>query len=215
MRLAILISGRGSNMRAICDACRRGEIDAAAIEVIADRADAAGLGVAQQLGHATRLVDASTFPTRLAFEQALQAALDQFAADAIALAGFMRILGEEFVAAYAGRMLNIHPSLLPKYKGLHTHGRVLAAGEPLHGATVHYVTAELDGGPRVLQGRVRVLPGDDEHSLSARVQACEHIIYPRVLGWLSRGRLHLRGGTAELDRVPLTEPLQEDFGEIN
>jgi phosphoribosylglycinamide formyltransferase-1 len=123
----------------------------------------------------------------------------------------MRILSPEFVGAFAGRMLNIHPSLLPRHKGLHTHRHVLEAGDTEHGATVHYVTPELDGGPAILQARIRVRPDDDPTSLAARVQRCEHLIYPRVVDWIARGRLCCPAGVPELDGHPLVSPLVEDF----
>ena len=146
-----------------------------------------------------------------ALEQALAGVLERHRPDAIALAGFMRILSASFVARYLGRMLNIHPSLLPAYRGLHTHRRVLAAHEAEHGASVHFVTAELDSGPVVLQSKVAVEPGDTEATLSARVQATEHIIYPRVLGWLAQRRLAWRDGAAWLDGRRLESPIVEDF----
>ncbi len=145
------------------------------------------------------------------FEQRLAAALDARRPQVIALAGFMRILSAPFVQRYQGRMLNIHPSILPAYRGLHTHRRVLEAGDPWHGASVHFVTPELDGGPVVLQSRVPVQPGDTEGTLSARVQASEYIIYPRVLGWFAQGRLTWHDGAAWLDGKPLVKPLVEDF----
>ena len=138
--------------------------------------------------------------------------LDASRPDLVVLAGFMRVLSERFVARYAGRMLNIHPSLLPRYRGLHTHRRVLEAGDREHGASVHFVTAELDGGPIALQSRVPVAPADTEASLSARVQATEHIIYPRVIGWIADGRLVARGDRAWLDGKPLEAPIVEEFG---
>ena len=145
------------------------------------------------------------------FEQQLAATLDAQRPDVIALAGFMRILSAPFVGRYLGRMLNIHPSLLPAYRGLHTHRRVLEAGDAWHGASVHFVTPELDGGPVVLQSRVPVRPGDTESTLSARVQASEYIIYPRVLGWFAQGRLTWQYDAAWLDGKPLVKPLVEDL----
>ncbi|MEY2855127.1 MAG: phosphoribosylglycinamide formyltransferase 1, partial [Pseudomonadota bacterium] len=183
LRLAVLISGRGSNMVAIARACGQGSIGAQVAIVIADQPDAAGLPRARDMGLATHVVDLKSFrgprgTDRLAFESALAEAIDAASPDLVVLAGFMRILSPGFVQRYEGRMLNIHPSLLPSYKGLHTHERVLAAGEREHGASVHFVTAELDGGPVVLQGRIPVLPGDDAKRLSARVNELEWTLYP-------------------------------------
>jgi phosphoribosylglycinamide formyltransferase-1 len=209
LRLVVLISGRGSNMAAIARACAAGHIGARIVRVIADQPEAGGIALALQLGLEVAVVARSRYADRAAFEAALGAALDAAAPDLIVLAGFMRVLSPEFAARYAGRMLNIHPSLLPAYRGLHTHERVLAAGEREHGATVHYVTAELDGGPPVLQARVPVLPGDTPASLSARVQEQEHIIYPKVIGWIADGRLREADGAAWLDGRRLERPVIE------
>jgi phosphoribosylglycinamide formyltransferase-1 len=209
LQLAILISGRGSNMLAVARACLSGSIAAHVTVVISDRADAAGLVRARELGLQTATV---TQPRgEPGFEAALAATLDTHQPDAIALAGFMRILSGPFVARYLGRMLNIHPSLLPAYRGLHTHRRVLAAHDAEHGASVHFVTAELDGGPIVLQSKVAVEPGDTEATLAARVQATEHIIYPHALGWLAQQRLAWRDGAAWFDGRRLDAPIVEDF----
>ena len=211
LRLAILISGRGSNMSALARACQQGRLHARLSVVIADRADAGGLPIARDLGIATAAVEHSRFPDRSAFEHALDEALLNAGFDLLCLAGFMRILSPEFTARHAGRTLNIHPSLLPKYRGLHTHRRVLEAGDAEHGASVHFVTAELDGGPVVLQSRLPVLRGDTEDSLAARVLATEHVIYPKTIGWLAEGRLQWRDGRPWLDNEPLTVPIVEDF----
>jgi len=207
LRLAVLISGRGSNLLAIHAACQRGTLDAGIVLVASDRA-APGIDAAQALGLPTRVIDARDYPDRAAHDAAMQGCIDAAGADLVVLAGYMRILTAGFVAHYAGRLLNIHPSLLPRHKGLHTHRRVLEAGEPEHGASVHYVTAELDGGPVVLQARVPVLPGDTEATLSARVQGREHSIYPQVLQWIASGRLVYRDGPV-LDGEPLLAPRQE------
>ena len=211
LQLAVLISGRGSNMAAIARACAAGEIDARVRLVVSERAGVAGLDTARALGLETRTVAWSGATDRPHFERALDRALADAGAELIVLAGFMRILSQQFVETRIGRILNIHPSLLPLYRGLHTHRRVLAAGERVHGASVHFVTAELDGGPVILQSRVAVLPDDTEEALSARVQATEHIIYPRVIGWLADGRLAWRGERPWLDGKPLEVPLVEDF----
>jgi phosphoribosylglycinamide formyltransferase-1 len=209
-RLAILISGRGSNMVAIARACRAGSIAARVAVVISDRADAPGLASAAELGIETTVLQPQAGGSA-GLERSLAAALQVHQPDVIALAGFMRILSGRFVDHYLGRMFNIHPSLLPAYRGLHTHRRVLEAGDTEHGASVHFVTAELDGGPVVLQSRVAVEPGDTETTLSARVQATEHIIYPRVLAWCAQRRLAWREGAAWLDGRRLQAPLVEDF----
>jgi phosphoribosylglycinamide formyltransferase-1 len=211
LELAILISGRGSNMAAIARACLEGRINARVSLVICDRPGVAGLTVARDLGIEARVVPWQAAPDRAAFELSLGAALDARKPDIIVLAGFMRILSAQFVERYAGRMLNIHPSLLPKYRGLHTHRRALEAGDTEHGASVHFVTAELDGGPVVVQSRVAIRTDDTEADLSARVQTTEHTIYPRVIGWLADGRLTWRNGQAWLDGKPLDTPIVEDF----
>jgi phosphoribosylglycinamide formyltransferase 1 len=209
LRLAILISGRGSNMEALASACASGALAARVAVVVADRGAAAGLDAARARGLETAaLVHALE---RGAFERALEAVLERYRPDAVALAGFMRVLSAEFVAHYLGRMFNIHPSLLPKYRGLDTHRRVLEAGDAVHGASVHFVTPQLDAGPVVLQSQVAVLPADTEATLAARVLATEHVIYPRVLGWFADGRLAWRDDAAWLDGRRLTAPLVEDF----
>ncbi|MDP8985074.1 MAG: phosphoribosylglycinamide formyltransferase [Pseudomonadota bacterium] len=182
--------------------------------VLSDNPAAAGLALARDLGVAARSVAAPVAvppldkqAARLAFDRSMAAAIDECTPDLIVLAGFMRILSAEFVDRYAGRILNIHPSLLPKYPGLHTHRRVLAAHDRVHGATVHFVTAELDGGPPVLQSHVAVQPDDDEATLAARVQVQEHKIYPRAVSWYCEGRLRCREGRAWLDGTALAEPL--------
>ena len=212
LALAIVISGRGSNMAAIAQACARGKIGARVVRVIADRPDAGGIAVAHSLGLETAVVAARDFADRAAFERALAAAIDASGARLVVLAGFMRILSPEFAQRYAGAMLNIHPSLLPKFPGLHTHERVLQAGDPIHGASVHFVTGELDAGPVVLQARVPVLPGDTAGRLSARVQQHEHIIYPEAIGLIAAGRLRLVEGTPYLDGQPLEQPLVRPAG---
>lgn len=211
LRLVVLISGRGSNMTAIARACRAGQIHAEVVSVIADRADAAGLAGAAGLGAATATVPRATGEAARDFEARLAGAIDAAQPGLIALAGFMRILSAGFVARYLGRMLNVHPSLLPAYRGLHTHRRVLAAGAREHGASVHYVTPELDAGPVVLQSRVPVRAGDAEAALAARVLRTEHVIYPRVIGWVADGRLKWHDGAAWLDGARLDQPIVEDF----
>lgn len=189
--LVILISGRGSNMEAIVRAAIPGARIAA---VIANRPDAAGLTFAQSHGIATAVVDHKLFVDRAAFDAALAETIDGFAPDLVVLAGFMRVLTAGFVEHYAGRLINIHPSLLPSFPGLHTHQRALEAGVRVHGATVHYVTADLDCGPIVIQAVVPVLEEDDEKSLSARVLALEHRIFPQAIRWIIDGRAHIESG---------------------
>ena len=198
-------------MAAIARACRERRIAAEVAVVLAERPEAAGLMIAQELGLEARAIPWPGTARRVEFEQAAEAALEETGAQLIVLAGFMRILSGPFVAAHAGAILNIHPSLLPKYPGLHTHRRVLDAGDREHGATVHFVTDELDGGPRILQAKVPVLEDDTEDSLCARVQTTEHIIYPRVIGWRADGRLLWRAGSPWLDGRPLAAPLVETF----
>jgi phosphoribosylglycinamide formyltransferase 1 len=188
MAVVILISGRGSNMQAILEA----GIPVAA--VISNRADAAGLAIAAQRGVATAVVDHRRYATRDAFDAALAAEIERHAPRLVVLAGFMRILTPGFVARFAGRIVNIHPSLLPAFPGLDTHARALAASAKRHGCTVHFVTAELDHGPIIAQASVPVLPGDTEHSLAARVLQQEHQLYPRAIRWFLEGDLVIEGG---------------------
>jgi len=189
--IVILISGRGSNMEAIVKACAAEAWPARIAAVISSRPDAAGLAFASAHGIATAVVDHKAFPSRDAFDAELAQVIDGFAPDVLALAGFMRILGADFTRRYEGRMLNIHPSLLPSFPGLRTHQRALEAGCQFSGATVHFVTAELDHGPIVAQAVVAVQPGDDEASLAARVLKLEHRMYPQALRWLVQGQLSL------------------------
>jgi phosphoribosylglycinamide formyltransferase-1 len=217
LRLAVLISGRGSNMLSIARECLAGRLAAQLALVLADQPAAPGLAAAASLGLAVQSVDPARFRQegrldKAGLEAAMAQAIDAANPDLIVLAGFMRVLSPAFVAHYAGRILNIHPSLLPRHKGLHTHERALAAGDAEHGVSVHYVTAELDGGPVVLQARVPVLPGDDVASLAARVQREEHIIYPQVIDWIARGRLQCIDGKLQLDGAPLAAPLQRTAG---
>jgi phosphoribosylglycinamide formyltransferase-1 len=192
-RIVILISGRGSNMQAIVRRCAQDGWPAQVAAVIANRSDAAGLAFAREHGIATAVVEHRAHASREAFDHALAAAIDAQRPDLVVLAGFMRILGPGFVRRYDGRLLNIHPSLLPAFPGLHTHRRVLEAGCKVSGATVHFVTADLDHGPIVMQSVVPVLAGDDEASLAERVLATEHRIYPRSVEWFVRGSLRVDG----------------------
>lgn len=192
-RIVILISGRGSNLQAIAERCAEQGWPAQVVAVVANRPDAAGLAWAAARGIATAVVDHRGFASREAFDAALAEVVDGHAPDLVALAGFMRILGDDFVRRYAGRMLNTHPSLLPAFPGLHTHRRALEAGCQVVGATVHFVTPALDHGPIVMQGVVPVRPGDDEQSLAERVLAVEHVIYPLSVRWFVEGRLRIDG----------------------
>jgi phosphoribosylglycinamide formyltransferase-1 len=207
LKLAVLLSGRGTNMLAIARSCREGLIGAQLAGVISDRPDAPGIAAARELALRTSVIDAQQYPGRAAFEDALEAALRHCGAELIALAGFMRILSPGFVQRHRGRMLNIHPSLLPRYQGLHTHRRVLQAGESEHGASVHFVSEVLDGGPVICQARVPVRAGDSEAGLAARVQRQEHRIYPFVIGLIASGRLQLQGATILLDGAALASPI--------
>jgi phosphoribosylglycinamide formyltransferase-1 len=202
-RIVILLSGRGSNMQAVVERCAAERWPATVAAVVSNRPDASGLAWAAQRGIATAVVDHRAHPDREAYDAELARVIDGFAPDLLVLAGFMRILGETFVRRYAGRMLNVHPSLLPAFTGLHTHRRAIAAGCKLAGATVHFVTPELDHGPIVSQAAVPVLPGDDEKALSERVLAVEHHLYPQAVGWFVHGRLQLRDGiVTQLDGEP-------------
>jgi phosphoribosylglycinamide formyltransferase-1 len=208
--VAVVISGRGSNMEAIARAASSAERGYRVVRVIADRPTAGGIARAAALGIPTSVVPVKDYADRSDFEAALAAEIDATGAHLVVLAGFMRILSPEFVRRFEGRLLNIHPSLLPAYKGLDTHARVLAAGDSHHGASVHYVTAELDGGPVVMQGRLAVRAGDTPESISARVHTLEHIIYPNVCTLIAAGRVAWRNGTVYFDDEPLASPLIEE-----
>ncbi|MGO8828365.1 MAG: phosphoribosylglycinamide formyltransferase [Steroidobacteraceae bacterium] len=206
--IVVLISGRGSNMRALVERSREPAMGYEVSAVLSDNPAANGLALARDLGVTARALAPAAASDRAAYELELAAAIDEHAPSLITLAGFMRILSAQFVARYAGRMLNIHPSLLPKFPGLHTHRRALEAHEAQHGATVHFVTEQLDGGPPVIQAQVKVEPDDDEDSLAARVQSQEHRIYPLAVHWYCTGRLRYAQGRAWLDGAPLCGPVQ-------
>ena len=217
-RVVVLISGRGSNMAALMEAGKRPNCPYEIVAVISNRPEAKGLETAQAAGVATAVVDHKAFDTREAFEEVLHETLLTFGAELVACAGFMRIMTAGFVQRWEGRMLNIHPSLLPSFKGLHTHRRALEAGVCLHGATVHFVTAELDGGPIIIQGAVPVLPDDDEETLAARVLEVEHQIYPAALWQVAAGKCRLENGKMVKKGWPVDEtarlicPSPEVFG---
>ncbi|UCE32282.1 MAG: phosphoribosylglycinamide formyltransferase [Burkholderiales bacterium] len=192
-RIAILISGRGSNMAALIAACERERWPAEVVAVLSDREGAAGLERARASGVTTEVVARSAFDSRESFDAALAARIDHYRADLVALAGFMRVLGDDLVERLGPRLVNIHPSLLPAFPGLHTHRRALEAGVRVHGATVHFVTAQLDRGPIIAQAAVAVHAGDTESSLAARVLAAEHRLYPLALRWLVEDRVRIDG----------------------
>lgn len=202
-RIAVLLSGRGSNFQSILSASQSGTLGGDIALVISNRPGAGGLDIARDAGIETALIDHQAYSTREAFDADLAGALESQSPDLIVLAGFMRILTPEFVSRFAGRLMNIHPSLLPLYPGLHTHQRALDAGDMHAGATVHYVTGELDGGPPVLQAKVTVEPDDDADSLAARVLRLEHQIYPQAIAWHLSERLQFTAGRLTLDGVAL------------
>ncbi|MBX3522168.1 MAG: phosphoribosylglycinamide formyltransferase [Xanthobacteraceae bacterium] len=187
-RVAILISGRGSNMRALIEAAKAKDFPAEIVLVLSNVPDAGGLDFARQHGIETEVIEHKKFPSREIFDNAMDVALNRANAEIVCLAGFMRLLSPRFVEKWRGRMINIHPSLLPAYKGLHTHSRAIEAGEKFAGCTVHFVTPELDDGPTILQAKVPVLPGDTEETLAARVLEQEHKIYPQALRLVAEGK---------------------------
>jgi len=195
LRVVVLISGSGSNLQALIDQTASGELPIDIVAVISNRPDVQGLARAASANIPTQVLDHKDFSKRDEFDRALMAAIDIFSPGLVVLAGFMRILTAEFTHHYLGRMLNIHPSLLPKFQGLHTHQRALEAGETHHGVTVHFVTDELDGGPAVVQARVPILPTDDAAALAKRVQRQEHVIYPLAVKWFALGQLQMRAGS--------------------
>ncbi|QJR79382.1 phosphoribosylglycinamide formyltransferase [Alteromonas pelagimontana] len=198
-KLCVLISGNGSNLQAIIDAIALGRLEAEVVCVIANRPNAYGLERARNAGIPAVCLDHKNIADRQIYDEQLQQHIEQYAPDCVVLAGFMRILTEKFVHHFAGRLLNIHPSLLPKYKGLHTHQRAIDNGDEEHGVSVHFVTPELDGGPVIVQCRVPIFPGDTAEELASRVQEQERGIYPLVLQWFAKGRLTMQGNKAVLD----------------
>jgi len=201
--IVVLISGNGSNLQAIIDACKQKQINGTIRAVFSNKADAFGLERARDAHIPAHALEASQFASREAFDRELVQEIDAYAPDVVVLAGYMRILSSGFVSHYSGRLLNIHPSLLPKYPGLHTHRQVLENGDEEHGTSVHFVTDELDGGPVILQAKIPVFDGDDEDDITERVQTQEHAIYPLVVSWFVDGRLQMRDNAAWLDGVKL------------
>lgn len=209
--IVILISGRGSNMEALIAARDAGQLPVNIAAVVSNRPDAKGLETAAKAGIVTRFIDHKGFAGREAFDAALAECIDQFSPDLVVLAGFMRILSEGFVRHYEGRLMNIHPSLLPAFPGLHTHQRALEEGVRIHGCTVHFVTPELDHGPVIIQAAVPVLDGDTEDDLAARILVREHQVYPQAVRWFAEDKLRLEAGRVRLaaelsDRAVLISP---------
>jgi phosphoribosylglycinamide formyltransferase 1 len=199
LKVGVLISGRGSNLQALIDACKLPGFPAAIALVISNMADAAGLARAEKAGIPSEVIEHGRFATREAFDAALDAALRAKGVELVCLAGFMRVLSEGFIAAWADKIVNIHPSLLPSLRGLRTHERAIEAGERVHGCTVHFVTPELDAGPVILQAKVPVLPNDDAATLAARVLEAEHRCYPLALRLIAEGRVHVENGRVRID----------------
>ena len=207
LRVVVLVSGRGSNLRAIARDASAGRLPVVIAAVLSDREDAAVLDWAASAGLHCEVLAPRGFPDRESYDRALAERVGHFRPGLVVLAGFMRILSPAFVDRFEGRMLNIHPSLLPRHRGLHTHRRVLEAGDPVHGASVHFVTRELDGGPVVIQARLSVRDGEDASGLAARVLAQEHRIYPHAIGWFATGRLEYLDGAGWLDGRRLDRPV--------
>ncbi|MGH8493972.1 MAG: phosphoribosylglycinamide formyltransferase [Moraxellaceae bacterium] len=208
LKVAVLISGSGSNLQAILDCIASGVLKAEVCGVLSNKAEAYGLTRAVNQDIPIAVISHKDFADREGFDAAMARQIDAWAPDVVVLAGFMRILTPQFVMHYEGRLLNIHPSLLPKYKGLHTHKRALEAGDTEHGCSVHFVTPELDGGPVIAQAVVTVLPGDSEENLTERVHKSEHRLYPQVLVWLANGDLVWRGNAPVYQGQALTTPLR-------
>ncbi|CRL63189.1 phosphoribosylglycinamide formyltransferase [Proteus penneri] len=205
--IVVLISGNGSNLQAIIDACRANKITGNVVAVLSNKADAYGLERAKLADIPAYFVDPTLYNDRADYDKALIEKIDAYQPDIVVLAGFMRILSPDFVTHYQHKLLNIHPSLLPKYPGLHTHRQVLANKDSFHGVTVHFVTEELDGGPMIIQVRIPVLADDTEQSLQTRIQAEEYRIYPLAIGWLADERLKMQNNQAFLDDIALFDNL--------
>ena len=214
LRTVVLLSGTGTNFQAILDRRASGSLAIEPVGALSDRPDAQGLERARRAGIPAIAMPRGDFPDARSWWDGIAARLRALSPDVLVLAGFMRILPPELCREYKGRVLNIHPSLLPRFPGLNTYRRVLAAGDRWHGTTVHLVTEDLDAGPRVAQARIRVGSGDDPDTLRARVQACEHVLYPRVLEWMSQGRLTMGARHAILDGSELSEPVVFEEGQL-
>ena len=210
LTLVVLISGRGSNLKAILDAIDQGSLAATVSAVISSKADAPGLEYARQHHIDTLALDGNDYPERSKFDIALQGLIDQFNPELVVLAGFMRILSPGFVQHFQGHLINIHPSLLPEFCGLNTHQRVIDAGRTEHGASVHFVTEELDGGPLIAQVRIPVEAGETADQLESRVLEQEHQLYPTVINWIAGNRLQWNNGQILFDGEPLEEPLMSE-----
>jgi len=210
-KAAVLISGSGTNLQAFIDAVSHGSLRLDLSVVLSNKPDAFGIVRARDAGIPTTCIEHGHYADRESFDRAVAAKLDEWQPDLLILAGFMRILSAGFVDHYAGRILNIHPALLPAYTGLDTHQRVLDAGDEWHGSTVHFVTEELDGGPRILQGRLPVVAGESSGQLAARVQTIEHQIYPQAAGWVGEGRVEFREGRTWIDGTVADEPIVQTF----
>ncbi|KID58678.1 phosphoribosylglycinamide formyltransferase [Pseudoalteromonas luteoviolacea] len=202
-RIVVLISGSGSNLQAIIDHCQSGNINGEIVTVISNKADAYGLTRAEQAGIKTNVLSHKDYDSREAYDEQLAKLIDSCKPDLVVLAGFMRILTPNLVQKFKGKMLNIHPSLLPKYQGLNTHQRAIDANDAYHGASVHFVTEELDGGPVIVQAKVAILPEDSAETLAKRVHEQEHVIYPLVVKWFSEHRLTMEADYAVFDKHPL------------
>jgi phosphoribosylglycinamide formyltransferase-1 len=211
--IVVVISGNGSNLQALIDAQKAGEMSGEIKAVISNRPNAFGLERAKKAAIQTAVVDHTQYPDRDSFDAAMIEAIDSFQPDLVILAGFMRILTDDFVEHYRGRMLNVHPSLLPKFRGLNTHQRAIDAGEREHGVTIHFVTPELDGGPLIIHARTTIRADDNAQSLAERVQQLEHRIYPLAVDWFACGRLKLDDDRVFLDDSPLDEPI--DYAQLD
>ncbi|ORU90497.1 MAG: phosphoribosylglycinamide formyltransferase [Cycloclasticus sp. symbiont of Poecilosclerida sp. M] len=206
-RIVILISGSGTTLQSIIDS----ELPATICSVISNRPNVLGLTRAQEAKVPTHVLDHTSFESREEFDRALKTIIDEQQPDLVALCGFMRILSDEFVAHYDNKLINIHPSLLPQYKGMNTHQRIMDAGEPLHGSSVHFVNKELDSGPILLQARLPVLPADTVESLELRIKTKEHLIYPTAIKWLAEGRVELIDGIIYMDDKKMAGPVVIDY----
>lgn len=203
--IVVLVSGNGSNLQALIDSVANGELNASIALVLSNKPNVHGLTRAEDAGIETAVVDHTSHQSRELFDAAMIRIIDNYQPDLVVLAGFMRILSTDFVRRYQGRLLNIHPSLLPKYPGLHTHQRAIEAGDTMHGVTTHFVTPALDSGPNIIQAEVPILAHDTPEQLAARVQEREHIIYPITVKWFVDGRLTMKGNRAFLDAEPIPE----------